>query len=160
MKNITSWRLKVSAINNIIFMWCPNPKCLIIFGSSSQFTCLDGYEISYNGKTSKSQPNSPREGSQTHYIFFTLVCMFPKKAQVILSWNFLSLFGCFSLFSCVSFPKNAKKFPYSLAHFPFYNALLVGFQWWCFIHLVTWTPPLFKIPNQMGPFEDSLETCT
>ena len=24
---------------------------------------------------------------------------------------------------------------YSLAHFPFYNALLVGSQWWCFIHL-------------------------
>lgn len=35
-------------------------------------------------------------------------------------------------------PKNAL--PYSLAHFPFYNALLVGSQWWCFIHFVTWTP--------------------
>ena len=24
---------------------------------------------------------------------------------------------------------------YSLTHFPFYNALLVGSQWWCFVHL-------------------------
>ena len=30
-----------------------------------------------------------------------------------------------------------RKMPstYSLTHFPFYNALLVGSQWWCFIHL-------------------------
>ena len=48
------------------FYVVPEPKMLDNFWANSEFTCLDGYENSYNEKTSKSQPNSSREGSLAH----------------------------------------------------------------------------------------------
>ena len=144
-------------------MWCPNPRCSIIFGPGSQFTCLDEYGISYNGKNLQELTQQPK-GRFLSLLYVSYPCFYVSQAgpsNIELKTS-LPLWSFFPILSCIArvSSKIQKKSPNSLAHFPFYNPLLVGSQCWCFIHFIMWTPPLFKIPNQMGPFEDSLETCT
>ena len=118
-------------------MWCLKLKCSMIFGSYSQFICLGGYAISYNGKTFESQPNSPRGGGgggpkPTLSSFPSYVCFLRKPK---LYW--VETFSPSLVVPPSSLVYLSLRMPttYSLAHFPFYNALLVGSQWWCFIHL-------------------------
>jgi len=83
----------------------------------------------------------------TLFSFCSCAC-FSRKLKLYLAETFSpSLVSPHSSLVYLS-PKNAL--PHSLAHFPFYNALLVGSQWWSFIHLVTWTSLLFKILDQVG----------
>ena len=123
-----------------------------------------GYGIFYNEKTSlgifyNEPTQQPKERFFSPlYLLYPCVSVSREAPSYIELKPYYPLWSIFTLFSCISPPK--MRTPCYLAHFPFYNALLVWSQWWCFIHFVTWTSLLFKILDKVGPFEDSIETCT
>ena len=140
----------------------PKPKTLDKFWVKLPiYLFLMGMKFLTMGKPPRANPTAQGKVLKPQSILFSLVCMLPEKAQAILSWHLLSLFGRFPLFSRVP-PQKCQPPPlYPLISI--YKLPLVGLSWWedgfpC------WWVPLRYILGQMGPtihdWRDSLETCT
>ena len=136
--------------------WAQNARWFL--GQTLNLFVWMGMEFPTMRKPLRTKPKVQWKVLKPTLSYFPLCICFPRRPKLYWAETFSpSLVVPHSSLMYLS-PKNAL--PYSLAHFPFYNAFLVGSEWWCFIHLVTWTPLLFKILDQARPFKDSLETYT